>query len=151
MSLKQLGSPTAPTHCATCGRTTPVIAISDTVTTPPVFNSETEELHHLRMELQLLKDQVQDVARVCNAVARGDLSQKITVPVQGVVMVQLKDVINTMVDKLGQFAKEVTRVSQEVGTEGFVLMAFLNSRGFHLLTFRVGKQEIGRSGTGTRC
>jgi osomolarity two-component system, sensor histidine kinase NIK1 len=69
-------------------------------------------------------------------VARGDLSQKITVPVQGVVMVQLKDVINTMVrsffsflffifvpesskvDKLGQFAKEVTRVSQEVGTEG---------------------------------
>ena len=40
---------------------------------------------------------VQDVARVCNAVARGDLSQKITVVVQGVVMVQLKDVINTMV------------------------------------------------------
>ncbi|KAJ8482196.1 hypothetical protein ONZ45_g15040 [Pleurotus djamor] len=69
-------------------------------------------------ELKLLKAQVQDVARVCNAVARGDLSQKITVPVQGVVMVQLKDVINGMVDKLGQFAKEVTRVSQEVGTEG---------------------------------
>ncbi|KAG1856985.1 hypothetical protein DFJ58DRAFT_783872 [Suillus subalutaceus] len=62
-------------------------------------------------ELRLLKAQVQDVAQ-------GDLSQKITVPVQGVVMVQLKDVINTMVDKLGQFAKEVTRVSQEVGTEG---------------------------------
>ena len=97
------------------------IAISDTLTTTPVFSSETEELHHLHMELQLLKDQVQDVARVCNAVARGDLSQKITVPVQGVVMVQLKDVINTMVDKLGQFAKEVTRVSQEVGTEGSVL------------------------------
>ncbi|KAI0071450.1 histidine kinase [Panus rudis PR-1116 ss-1] len=69
-------------------------------------------------ELKLLKAQVQDVARVCNAVARGDLSQKITVPVQGVVMVQLKEVINAMVDKLGQFAKEVTRVSQEVGTEG---------------------------------
>ena len=97
------------------------IAISDTVTTLPVFSSETEELHHLHMELQLLKDQVQDVARVCNAVARGDLSQKITVPVQGVVMVQLKDVINTMVDKLGQFAKEVTCVSQEVSTEGSVL------------------------------
>ena len=48
-------------------------------------------------ELRLLKAQVQDVARVCNAVARGDLSQKITVPVQGVVMVQLKEVINTMV------------------------------------------------------
>jgi osomolarity two-component system sensor histidine kinase NIK1 len=71
-------------------------------------------------ELRLLKDQVQAVARVCNAVARGDLSQKITVPVQGVVMVQLKDVINGMVDKLGQFAREVTRVSQEVGTEGCV-------------------------------
>jgi len=71
-------------------------------------------------ELRLLKAQVQDVARVCNAVARGDLSQKITVPVQGVVMVQLKDVINGMVDKLGQFAREVTRVSQEVGTEGCV-------------------------------
>ncbi|KAH8103228.1 hypothetical protein DFH11DRAFT_1692635 [Phellopilus nigrolimitatus] len=69
-------------------------------------------------ELKLLKTQVQDVSRVCQAVARGDLSQKITVPVQGVVMVQLKNVINTMVDKLGQFAIEVTRVSQEVGTEG---------------------------------
>ncbi|KAI0804595.1 histidine kinase [Irpex lacteus] len=69
-------------------------------------------------ELRLLKAQVQDVAKVCNAVARGDLSQKITVPVQGVVMVQLKEVINGMVEKLGQFAKEVTRVSLEVGTEG---------------------------------
>lgn len=69
-------------------------------------------------ELKLLKAQVQDVARVCNAVARGDLSQKITVPVQGLVMVQLKNVINTMVDKLKLFAREVTRVSQEVGTDG---------------------------------
>ena len=51
-------------------------------------------------ELRLLKAQVQDVARVCNAVAQGDLSQKITVPVQGVVMVQLKEVINTMVCKV---------------------------------------------------
>lgn len=51
-------------------------------------------------ELKLLKTQVQDVARVCNAVARGDLSQKITVPVQGVVMIQLKDVINAMVSTL---------------------------------------------------
>ncbi|KAF9021710.1 HAMP TYPE histidine kinase [Hymenopellis radicata] len=69
-------------------------------------------------ELRLLKVQVQDVARVCNAVANGDLSQKITVEVRSVVMVKLKDAINTMVEKLGQFAKEVTRVSQEVGTEG---------------------------------
>ena len=48
-------------------------------------------------ELQLLKAQVQDVVWVCNAVTRGDLSQKTTVPVQGVVMVQLNDFINTMV------------------------------------------------------
>lgn len=69
-------------------------------------------------ELKLLKAQVQDVARVCRAVAAGDLSQKVTVAVQGVVMVQLKDVINTMVERLGQFAQEVTRVSLEVGTQG---------------------------------
>ncbi|KAG7442614.1 uncharacterized protein BT62DRAFT_905400 [Guyanagaster necrorhizus] len=69
-------------------------------------------------ELKLLKDQVQDVARVCNAVANGDLSQKITVDVRGEVMIKLKDALNTMVERLGQFAKEVTRVSQEVGTEG---------------------------------
>ena len=55
-------------------------------------------------ELRLLKTQVQDVSRVCQAVARGDLSQKITVPVQGVVMVQLKDVINTMVGFLFSFS-----------------------------------------------
>ncbi|KAG6906866.1 hypothetical protein DXG01_011628 [Tephrocybe rancida] len=123
--------------CPTCGRPSPSLfhtpaPLTHTPLAPPPklpkFTSTNEELDFLRaaytplqeqvQELQLLKDQVQDVARVCNAVARGDLSQKITVPVQGVVMVQLKDVINTMVDKLGQFAKEVTRVSQEVGTEG---------------------------------
>ena len=46
-------------------------------------------------ELKLLKTQVQDVSRVCQAVARGDLSQKITVPVEGNVMIQLEEVINT--------------------------------------------------------
>jgi osomolarity two-component system sensor histidine kinase NIK1 len=74
-----------------------------------------EELHHLCMELQLLKDQIQDVPCMCNSVPRGDLSQKITIPVQGIIMAQLK---NTMVDKLGQFAKEVTRVLQKVCMEG---------------------------------
>lgn len=69
-------------------------------------------------ELMLLKEQVQDVARVCTAVANGDLSQKIEVTVQGAVMVQLKRAINTMVDRLARFAQEVTRVSQEVGTDG---------------------------------
>lgn len=71
-------------------------------------------------ELRLLKAQISDAARVCNAVAHGDLSQKVTVPAQGIVMVQFRDVINGMVDKLGQFAKEATRVSQEVGAEGYV-------------------------------
>ncbi|KAF7329227.1 hypothetical protein MKEN_00183400 [Mycena kentingensis (nom. inval.)] len=69
-------------------------------------------------ELRLLKDQVRDVARVCKAVAMGDLKQKIIVPVQGDLMVQLKQVINSMVDNLSQFATEVTRVSRDVGTEG---------------------------------
>lgn len=59
MSLKPLGSGTTGAACCLmCERTTPVIAIPDTVATPPAFNSETEELHNLRMELQLLKDQV---------------------------------------------------------------------------------------------
>ena len=48
-------------------------------------------------ELKLLKTLVQDVSRVCQALARGDLSQKITLPVEGNVMIQLKEVINTMV------------------------------------------------------
>ncbi len=64
-----------------------------------------------------LTGQVRDVARVANAVARGDLSQKITVDVKGE-MVQLKETINTMVDELSAFADEVTRVAREVGTEG---------------------------------
>ena len=98
----------------------------------PLVNAAFESGMSAVEELRLLKTQVQDVARVCNAVARGDLSQKITVHVQGVVMVQLKDVINGMVDKLGQFAREVTRVSQEVGTEGCVpfLQPFLINPNF---------------------
>lgn len=68
-------------------------------------------------ELRLVKAQVSDVVRVCDAVSRGDLSQKITVPVQGAFMVQVKDAINEMVDKLVQFAKEVTRVSQVFYTD----------------------------------
>ncbi|KAF6745806.1 two-component histidine kinase Le.nik1-like protein [Ephemerocybe angulata] len=113
-----------PTCCQACGHIIahsmlldPSPSSSSTSSTDPLSSSESSPLSATE-ELKLLKAQVQDVARVCNAVARGDLSQKITVPVQGVVMVQLKDVINGMVDKLGQFAKEVTRVSQEVGTEG---------------------------------
>lgn len=69
-------------------------------------------------ELELLKAQVQDIARVCKAVATGDLTQKIIVPVKGQAMTELKDIINSMVDRLKTFATEVERVSLEVGTEG---------------------------------
>jgi HAMP domain-containing protein/CheY-like chemotaxis protein len=61
--------------------------------------------------------QLRDVSKVATAIANGDLTQKITVDVQGEIL-QIKDVINTMVDQLGSFASEVTRVAREVGTEG---------------------------------
>ncbi|MET7387524.1 HAMP domain-containing protein [Streptomyces sp. NPDC005529] len=64
-----------------------------------------------------LTGQVRSIAQVATAVARGDLSQKITVEAKGEVAA-LADVINTMVDTLSAFADEVTRVAREVGTEG---------------------------------
>ncbi|MCZ8512737.1 HAMP domain-containing protein [Paenibacillus filicis] len=64
-----------------------------------------------------LTDQVRNVADVTTAVAKGDLSKKITVDVKGE-MLRLKSTINTMVDQLSNFAAEVTRVAREVGTEG---------------------------------
>lgn len=127
--------PTANAHCPACGK-----AISDpllrynaveadnssiassplVVPMGPLAAAAFESGMSAVEELRLLKAQVQDVARVCNAVARGDLSQKITVPVQGVVMVQLKDVINTMVclpfilltsDELSVFYRLINSVS----------------------------------------
>src|SRR5690606_40391280 len=64
-----------------------------------------------------LTGQVRNIAEVTIAVARGDLSRKITVDVRGEIL-QLKEAINTMVDQLHGFAAEVTRVAREVGTEG---------------------------------
>src|SRR5277367_3240756 len=64
-----------------------------------------------------LTDQVRNIAEVTTAVARGDLSRKITVSVQGEIS-ELKNTMNTMVDQLSSFASEVTRVAREVGTEG---------------------------------
>src|SRR5204863_9105863 len=58
-----------------------------------------------------------NIAQVTTAVARGDLSRKITVDVRGEIL-ELKDTINTMVDQLNAFASEVTRVAREVGTDG---------------------------------
>jgi len=64
-----------------------------------------------------LTGQVRNIAEVTTAVARGDLSKKITVDVKGEIL-ELKSTINTMVDQLNAFASEVTRVAKEVGTEG---------------------------------
>ncbi|MEV6601484.1 HAMP domain-containing protein [Actinoplanes sp. NPDC051346] len=64
-----------------------------------------------------LTGQVRSIAQVATAVARGDLSQKITVAARGEIL-ELKNTINTMVDQLSSFADEVTRVAREVGTEG---------------------------------
>ena len=64
-----------------------------------------------------LTSQVRNIAQVTTAVAKGDLSRTITVEVRGELL-ELKNTINTMVDQLGSFAAEVTRVAREVGTEG---------------------------------
>ncbi|MBM9502977.1 HAMP domain-containing protein [Actinacidiphila acididurans] len=64
-----------------------------------------------------LTSQVRYIAQVTTAVAKGDLSQKITVDARGEIL-ELKSTINTMVDQLSSFADEVTRVAREVGTEG---------------------------------
>ncbi|HVJ68916.1 MAG TPA: HAMP domain-containing protein, partial [Caulifigura sp.] len=64
-----------------------------------------------------LTAQVRNIADVTTAVAKGDLSKKITVDVKGEIL-ELKNTINTMVDQLGSFASEVTRVAREVGSEG---------------------------------
>ncbi len=66
-----------------------------------------------------LTSQVRNIALVTTAVARGDLSRKITVVVKGELL-ELKDTVNTMVDQLNSFASEVTRVAREVGTDGLL-------------------------------
>ncbi|MDM8536369.1 HAMP domain-containing protein [Desulfobacterales bacterium HSG17] len=67
--------------------------------------------------LNNLTAQVRNIAEVTTAVAKGDLTRKITIETKGEVL-ELKKTINTMVDQLSLFANEVTRVSREVGTEG---------------------------------
>ncbi|HEX3227053.1 MAG TPA: response regulator, partial [Gaiellaceae bacterium] len=66
-----------------------------------------------------LTDQVRNIAEVTTAVAKGDLSQKITVDARGEIL-QLKNTVNIMVDQLSSFAAELTRVAREVGTEGIL-------------------------------
>lgn len=72
---------------------------------------------NVNMMASNLTSQVRNIAEVTTAVAKGDLTRKITVNVKGEIL-ELKDTINTMVDQLSSFASEVTRVAREVGTEG---------------------------------
>ena len=66
-----------------------------------------------------LTEQVRNIAQVTTAVAQGDLSETITIDAKGEIL-ELKETINTMVQQLGSFADEVTRVAREVGTEGIL-------------------------------
>ncbi len=75
------------------------------------------QLASLNSEVTRKEAQVRDIALITTAVARGDLTGKVTVDAQGE-MLQLKQTVNTMVDQLSAFADEVTRVAREVGTEG---------------------------------
>jgi signal transduction histidine kinase/HAMP domain-containing protein len=83
----------------------------------PLVTAVATELATLNAEVARRAEQVRDIATVTTAVARGDLTRKVTVDVQGE-MLQLKQTVNTMVDQLAAFADEVTRVAHEVGTEG---------------------------------
>src|SRR5580692_11060090 len=83
----------------------------------PLVDAVGTELSALNDEVAQKAEQVRDIAMVTTAVARGDLTRKVTVDAQGE-MLQLKQTFNTMVDQLSGFADEVTRVAREVGTEG---------------------------------
>jgi HAMP domain-containing protein/signal transduction histidine kinase/DNA-binding response OmpR family regulator len=84
---------------------------------PDVAGTWKDLTDHVNSMASNLTSQVRNIAEVTTAVARGDLSRKITVNVRGEIA-ELKDTINTMVDQLNSFAAEVTRVAREVGTEG---------------------------------
>ncbi|QJX48303.1 HAMP domain-containing protein [Hymenobacter taeanensis] len=79
-----------------------------------VWKELTDNVNYMASNLTL---QVRDIANVATAVARGDLSQKMTVDVKGEIL-ELKNILNQMVDSLNIFGDEVTRVAREVGTEG---------------------------------
>ncbi|MCI0366286.1 MAG: HAMP domain-containing protein [Phycisphaerales bacterium] len=84
---------------------------------PGVAGTWKDLTDNVNMLASNLTGQVRNIADVTTAVAKGDLSKKITVTVRGEIL-ELKDTINTMVDQLNSFASEVTRVAREVGTEG---------------------------------
>src|SRR5690606_37333000 len=72
---------------------------------------------NVNMMASNLTNQVRDIAEVTTAVARGDMTRKIAVDAKGEIL-ELKNTINTMVDQLGSFADEVTRLASDVGVEG---------------------------------
>src|SRR5207248_2668804 len=78
------------------------------------WNDPTHSVNSMASNLTV---QLRDISKVATAVATGDLTKKITVDVRGEIL-QIKNVINTMVDQLSSFASEVTRVAREVGSEG---------------------------------
>src|SRR6201995_794284 len=82
-----------------------------------LLDEVTSQRSSLTSEVTVKAEQVRDIAMVTTAVARGDLTRKVTVDAQGE-MLQLKQTFNTMVDQLSEFADEVTQVAREVGTEG---------------------------------
>src|SRR5690606_2611249 len=82
-----------------------------------VAGTWTDRTDNVNLMAGNLTAQVRNIAEVTTAVAKGDLSKKITVDVKGEIL-DLKNTINTMVDQLSSFASEVTRVAREVGTEG---------------------------------
>jgi HAMP domain-containing protein/signal transduction histidine kinase/DNA-binding response OmpR family regulator len=84
---------------------------------PDVAGTWKDLTDHVNSMASNLTSQVRNIAGVATAIARGDLSQKITVDVKGEIL-ELKNTLNTMVDQLNAFAAEVTRVGREVGTEG---------------------------------
>ncbi|MES1205982.1 MAG: response regulator, partial [Pseudomonadota bacterium] len=81
-----------------------------------VWNELTDSVNRMASNLT---GQVRDISQVATAIAQGDLSRKITVEVRGELL-DLKNVINTMVDQLGAFADQVTRVARDVGVEGML-------------------------------
>ncbi|BEI90238.1 uncharacterized protein CcaverHIS019_0303080 [Cutaneotrichosporon cavernicola] len=117
-TLAACPSCSAPIYQSTVPPTSPFASLELTSPRQSWSNGVADTGMSAEKELELLKAQVQDIARVCKAVATGDLSQKIIVPVKGQAMTELKDIINSMVDRLKTFATEVERVSLEVGTQG---------------------------------
>ncbi len=110
--------PQAPSHQAAPSISLPIDPNPITPGTSDPDTSATDELSNL-------KAQVQGISNVCYALARGDLSQKITVTVQDAALVQVKDAINSTIDKLSRYSQELARVSWDVGVKGYVFHVIL--------------------------